>query len=347
MNISGVRSILAGINDIKVIGRSAVLDGVVSNVMGLARHGGEMRLLILQYDECFHEKAIEAEWQELNASSGKPENNRALLRNDRFLDARDPFPSVLKVFIGENEFVVYRTERRRLDAKDPESILTIAKFLDNGWQPSGIEDFSIDMLFLTTLKVSGDFDSISACSRDQELRFILGPHSEVHQVEKPITLIVGDNYKDKIVFHDKDTGEEHWVRINRVYLSDIWEEMNKIFTHPKLKEQLTAEEIARVRSDFENKFREVCPRGMYYPVIEYECEEDISLQFYSRAFLDAQPLNKGSSMGFLIRPDQPTGILGLKLKAIAIQEPVPANTGVIEAELFQYTRIISGGDIIL
>jgi len=96
MNISGVRSILAGINDIKVIGRSAVLDGVVSNVMGLARHGGEMRLLILQYDECFHEKAIEAEWQELNASSGKPENNRALLRNDRFLDARDPFPSVLK-----------------------------------------------------------------------------------------------------------------------------------------------------------------------------------------------------------------------------------------------------------
>lgn len=71
------------------------------------------------------------------------------------------------------------------------------------------------------------------------------------------------------------------------------------------------------------------------------------MQFYSRAFLDAQPLNKGSSMGFLIRPDQPTGILGLKLKAIAIQEPVPANTGVIEAELFQYTRIISGGDIIL
>ena len=84
---------------------------------------------------------------------------------------------------------------------------------------------------------------------------------------------------------------------------------------------------------------------MYFPVIEYECEESISLQFYSKAYLDAKPAHVGV-MGFMIRPDQPTGILGLKLKSTIIQEPVLAETLEIEAELFQYNHIINGEDIV-
>lgn len=110
---------------------------------------------------------------------------------------------------------------------------------------------------------------------------------------------------------------------------------------------MTAEEITRTRLDFEGKISRICPRGMYFPVVEYECEENISLQFFSKSYLDAKPSHSGVNMGFLVKPDQPAGILGLKLKAALIQEPVPPDTKTIEAELFQYIFTVTGKDVIL
>ena len=125
----------------------------------------------------------------------------------------------------------------------------------------------------------------------------------------------------------------------------MWEEMGKTFADPRLGDYMTSEEIAQAKLDFEKKFQKICPKGMYFPVIEYECDEDISLMFYSKSYLDAKPLHSNSGMAFILRPDQPTGISGLKLKAAVIQEPVPADTNIIEAELFQYTRTLPCGDI--
>jgi hypothetical protein len=86
---------------------------------------------------------------------------------------------------------------------------------------------------------------------------------------------------------------------------------------------------------------------MYYPVIEYECEEDISFQFYSKRWLDEEPIHNNSAMIFFMKSDEPTGKLGLKLKAAVIQEPMAANTVTIEAELFQYNQIFKPDDIVI
>ncbi len=87
---------------------------------------------------------------------------------------------------------------------------------------------------------------------------------------------------------------------------------------------------------------------MYYSVIEYESEQDISFEFHTKEFLDSKPVHHGNgSIGFIIRPDKPTGILGRKLKAAIIQEPVLGNTDIIEAELFQYYKTVTPKDIIL
>jgi len=347
MKIRYLHEILSRNEEIKVIGKSVKLDGVTCNVMGIVRHGMEMRLFILLYDESFQQRIEEREAVERFDAPGIPESNRMLMHLDRRIDANNPFQSVLKVFIGEREFRVNSTEFRRLSAQDWEHLLIIAKFLQNGWQPNELDDQNIDMLCLTSLILDGDDHSIPAFNENLKIRFVMRPRHVVHQVERPITLVVGGKYPDKLMFRDTTTGAEHWVQINRVYLSDVWEEMDKVFTNPKLQEHMTPEEINQARLDFEKKFSEVCPRGMYFPVIEYECEEDISLQFFSKAYLDAKPLHRGSSMGFIVRPDQPTGILGLQLKATVIQEPVPANTHTIEAELFQYIHMTTDDDILL
>mgnify|MGYP000888619269 CR=1 FL=1 len=347
MNIGYLREVLTHIEEIKVIGKNVDVDGVICNVMGIVRHGMEMTLLILQYDESFRQRIEESEEAGLFDTSELPENNRMMLRNDRKNDAINPFQSVSKVFIDQKEFEVYSSEHRRLSAQNWEHLLLIVKFLDNGWQPDGIDYQRIDMLFLTSLKLEGEYNMIPDISPGPELRFIMRPYNVVHLVEKPITLDIEGEYTDKLIFQDAETGTEHWVQINRVYLSDMWKEMDKVFTNPKLQEHMTAEEIAQARLDFEKRFSKVCPRGMYLPVIEYECEEDIFLQFYTKSFLDAKPSQESSSMAFLISPEQSVGIMGLKLKAAVIQEPVSADTKTIEAELFQYIHTTTDREIIL
>jgi len=44
------------------------------------------------------------------------------------------------------------------------------------------------------------------------------------------------------------------------------------FNDPRLKEQFTAEELEKSKRDFESRFAAICPRGMCFPVIEYECK---------------------------------------------------------------------------
>lgn len=345
MNIRYMHDILSRIEEIKVIGKNATVNGVICNVMGIVRHGMEMHLLILLYDENYASMAESEE--ELFDAPGRPETNRMIMRVDRKIDAINPFHSVSKVFIGEREFEVSSLAHGRLSKDDWEHVLLIAKFLDNGWQPNGIDYQNINMLFLASLKLEGDYTSIPPIKSDPDLRFVMREHCVSHQVEKPVTLVIGDKYPDKLIFHDAETGEEHWMQINRVYLSDMWEEMDKVLDDPKLKEQMSPEQITKARSDFENMFSSFCPRGMYLPVVEYECEEDITLQFYSKAYLDAKPSNNGGCFGFIVRPEKSRGILGYKLKASVLQEPVQANTNTIEAELFQYNRIITGDDILL
>ena len=345
MNLGFFREILSRNEKIKVIGKNAEVDGVICNVMGIVRDVEGMRLLILIYDEIYRQKVEESELAQLSEYPSRPETNRMMLSRDR-IDVNNPFKSVSKVFIGKREFKINGTHYRRLNVQDWEPLLIIAKFLNNGWQPNGIDYQNIDMLFLTSLKIEGKYDFIPDFNHNPELRFVNGPSHVVHQVEKPVTLVVGDN-PEKLVFQDAETGTEHWVQINRVYLTDIWDDMDKIFSNPRLLKQMTPEQINRARLDFEKKFSEVCPKGMYLPVIEYECEEDISLEFYTKSFLDAKPSNTSSSIGFIYRPDQPTGILGLKLKAAVIQEPVPKDTNIIEAELFQYIETTDSRDFIL
>lgn len=345
MNIRFFNEILTHIEEIKIIGKSTKVDDVICNVMGVVRHGMEIRLLILQYDHNFQQKIEESEATELIDTPSKLESNRSMMRSDRRIDAINPFQSVSKVFIGERKFEVDFSEHQRLSTQDWEKLMIIAKFLNHGWQPKEIDYQNIDMLFLTSLKLVGDYISIPNFDQNPELRFVVGPHHVVHQVEKPITLDIAGDYTDKIMFQDETTGAQYWVQINRVYLADMWEEIDNSFTNPKVIEQMTPEELNQTRTELEKKFMEICPRGMYYPVIEYECNEDISLQFYSKSYLDAKPLSRSSGIGFTVRPDQPTGSLGLKLKVDIIQEPVLPNTKSIEIELFQYTQITTRDDI--
>lgn len=345
MNIKYLQELLSRIDEIKIIGKTAEINGVVCNVAGVVRYGMQLRLIILEYNEQFRQQIEEREISEICEVRQAPETNRIRMKSrDKVFN---PFMSIKIVSIGDIEFEVSGSEGQRLNVQDGESILLLSELLRNGWNPDGIDYQNIDMLFLTSIELVGEFTKIPDFENNTLLHFVMRKDSVSYLVEKPVTLIVNGEYTEKLWFKNEENGEEHWAQINKVYLNDMWVEMEKSFSNPKLLEQMTEEQIANVKKDFEERFIEICPRGMCYPIVEYECEESISLEFYTKKFLESKIVHKNSGMGFIVGADKSTGTLGMKLRAAIIQEPVEVNTTCIEAELFQYYKTITPDDIIL
>ena len=347
MNIKYIKELLSRINEVRIINKKVDIEGVVCNIAGIVRYGQKLRLIILEYDEVYRQKVEEMELSEPCAFR-QQETNRSILKGRGRIEAAQPFRPVKSVFIDEMEFEINVTENRLLNVKDGESVLFLSELLRNGWNPEGVDYQSIDMLFITSIEFIGDFDKIPEFDDNVKLHFIMNKDMVTYLVEQPVTLTVNGEYPEKLWFNNKEDNKEHWAQINRVYLLDMWAEMEKSFSDARLLEHMTKEQIEEAKRNFEKSFVNVCPKGMYYPVIEYESEDDISLEFHTKKFLDSKPVHHGSgSIGFIISPDKPTGILGKKLKSAIIQEPVTENTEIIEAELFQYHRTITPEDVIL
>lgn len=345
MNIRYLQKLLSKIDEIKIIGKNTVVDGVVCNIAGVVRYGLQLRLIILEYDEHFQQQIEEREISELCDVIRTPETNRIRLKDRE--QATQPFRSIKSVFIGDIEFEVSGSENRRLSFQDGESILFLTELLRNDWNPEGVDYKNIDMIFLTSLELVGDYNKIPDFDNDPQLHFTMRKDTTSYLVEQPVILTVNKEYPEKLWFKHKETGEEHWAQINKVYLLDMWADMERTFSDPILLKRMTKEQIVKAKKDFEESFLEICPKGMYYPIVEYECEECISLQFYTKKYLESKPVHNNRGIGFIVRPDKSTGILGMTLKAAIIQEPVTKNTVNIEAELFQYHKTKTPDDIIL
>lgn len=347
MNIKFLQKLLSKMDEIKIIGKNAEINGVVCNVAAIVRYGIQLRLIILEYDEHFQEQTEEMEISELCEAAPAPETNRIMMKGRDRIKAAQPFGAIKRIYIGNNEFEVSGWENRRLNFQDGESIIFLSELLRKGWNPEGIDYQNIDMLFLTSIEFIGDFIEIPEFENNPHLYFAMGKDTVTYLAEKPVILTVNGEYPERLRFKNKKTGEEYWAQINRVYLMDMWADMEKTFSDPKILEHMTKEQIYEAKKSFKEHFIKICPRGMYYPIVEYECEDYISLEFHTKKHLESKPVHTNGSIGFIVNTDKATGILGMKLRAAIIQEPVAADTDIIEAELFKYHKTTIPDDIIM
>lgn len=364
MNIRYLKELLDETEEMMVIGKTAEMDGVICHVMGIVREGTTMRLLVLQYDEDFCRRLQEAEaaadqqdFLQYMDENGEDclsclpevsETNRMRLLCSNSIEAANPFQGVRKISLGESEFEVNSWSSHQLSSHEWKSILLIYEFLHRGWQPDGIDLQSIESLFLVSMELDGEYSAIPLFGENPTLQFIIGPENKSFPVEQPITLIVGNHSLNKIKFQNGVTGQEHWAHINRVYLMDVWAEMEKDLAKQESHVPLNPKRLTSMKAALEKSLLKTCPKGMCYPVIEYECEEYLTLQFFTKAYLDAVPEDDGSnSVNISIHPDLPAGKSGSKLKAAMIEEPFPKDTVRIDAELLLYIQDFTSRDVVM
>lgn len=154
-----------------------------------------------------------------------------------------------------------------------------------------------------------------------------------HLAKKTVTLTVNQPTSFEFICH---TGEKVQCHINSVSLSDPWAEAEQKFQDPRYLEHFSPEQVEALRANFFADLAENCPKGMCYLAVEYECEKDLSLEFYSKAYLKAPVHHTSSSLFFVARPDKRVGTHGMPLKAYILNEPMVRDVEKIPAELLVY-----------
>lgn len=336
MNIGLLKSFFTPKTERFVLEKAFEVNGVLCHVIGAERIDGQWSLFALHHDERINTERM--------PESGVFTNREVMRRSGKHEDY-NPLSHAGSVVVDGCSFEVCGQSSHRLGAHEWKGTIALYEFLKAGWVAIGIEDIDFEEMFLTHIKLRGDGDCNIKPNQKSKLRFVMRSHTVAYLVEQPVTLTIGEDDQDKIWFSDAKTGERLWFQINRVYLMDIHEEMLKNFDDPRMLEHLSPEQISDAKKDIENRILEICPKGMFFPVVEYECEDDVFLQFCGKAYLDDVPKNNGSSIGIIMGPDKPIGKQGMKLKSGLIHVPVSADTVQFEAELFHYSRMIKADDI--
>lgn len=341
MTLQYLQDLIHSIDELRTISGTFTLHGTLCRALGLIRQRETVSLVFLQYNAAYNELLETAQIFELNDGMQACATNRDMLRKEQYAaHFPDAFEGSHTLFIGDASYTINITETGALRMQDWESLVLIAAFLCDGWQPESFLQLSYENLFFSRLELTGSYSTLAEISNNAPLRVAVRPANTVHPVEKTVSLSVGGRYSARRTFRDKKGKAEHWYYIERVSLFDPWKECERMFQDPRITKNHSFEELAKRQADIESLLILECPKGMCYPIVEYESEADIFLQFYLQDFLKCIPENPASSQAlmFRIRPDQPVGKNGLPLKACIVQTPVAPTTKRLALEPFSFSQ---------
>jgi len=169
----------------------------------------------------------------------------------------------------------------------------------------------------------------------------------INQLIDPIKLEFGEMEKDnKFYFYDDIAKKNRIFYINEIKHHDIWEEVNNKFKDEWAK-ALPKEQLENMKENFINSLDRVCPKGMDLALLQYETEDNIQLDFYSKEYLDKKLVynDSASAMGVLFGPDEEFGKNGFKNRICMIKPVEKDFNGSLEIELLSWYKEI-GEEII-
>lgn len=232
----------------------------------------------------------------------------------------------------------------------PAPLMALAHFLELGPDFGPLEELPLDRLALTKyhFREGTSFPEVDA-DAPLTLRLKTSERSHEEAVEPPLRfrLHLGDYPLDTPhTLPDPEGGEPVEFYIDRLILHDLLAETEAQFRNEAVqrawREQgLDQSEIQRRRRETLELMARFCPPGQRLPLIEYENPQNVQLNFYTTAHLDAAP-ERSSGGAFLMfgsGDGQPTRH-GHPLRTCQLP-PVPEDfAGPIEVELFSWHRPI-------
>lgn len=317
---------LAGMKQTLPLGQTARQGELLCHLAGLTlSQEGTLELLGLEYDPDYLERQEEQSWKD-----PAPTRRQTLLRQENlpFRRLTEGFPETIS--LGG---LSLKPSQSQSDYGAEGQAPLFCRLLDQGWNPGPLSKTPLDRLMVSRWTLGENWEEIPEIDPQAPVEFTMQKKIERRPVELPLTLEVGRG-TEKIPFTDQTTGQTLWMQILQTRLEDMWAQMEQVFAHHRRQGRIPAEQIDRMQAQFERDFARECPRGMLYPAVEYQCEDDSQLDFYLASYLDEPQDFSGHSFGFLTKPEQSRTPEGRKIQTAILQSPVAPDTRTIQAELF-------------
>lgn len=327
----------AEFDEIRVIGKDIEKEGRAYHILGLLRKDRKVMLSVLELGEPLAQTEPYSEKTHREQMKNNSERNHSFFMRIRSFQC------------GETQYEVSSVNSGSCEQGDfGEAYLLFMRMLQAGWRVPEESPFykaPWEKLVITNIELRDEMEQLPEWNGDVWVSFDTMPEEGI--LELPIILETG---KTNEVSFALQNGRSATCYINRVHMLDVWADEQSKFENPKYRERMlqhmTETEFSQMKEQVFEALPDICPKGMCFPVIEYECTENVGLQFYEKEYLDTSEKPKkgrATSIIMLAKPETETGSHGLKMRACVLQSPMEKTTETIETELFSYREVIQKG----
>ncbi len=342
MNTQDLRGLFPGVNESKIINMT-YSDGEHDTVLGMLElsqkpHMQEVPEISQKEEETFHLWAVTAISEEESERRQRvykaPKTNREELKQNMETSER---VWIGKITIDGCSFAVGSASESCLGEQwNVEDQLHFLYMLEQGLRLGALEEVPFERLLITHYELTAEEPDVAKRIFEHmdspEITVQLSVRHITIPLQKRLRLKTGEYARPKVVHL---TGEaECTVYIHGISFFDAWEDAQTRFEDPRYRDNFTEEQIAQFKQEWMDMLPGICPQGCVLPLVEYECERDYQMQFYSSEYLRRAPKHESAASFFMMHSDKENGPLGYRARVCQL-EAVPAGfAGELPVELF-------------
>lgn len=262
-------------------------------------------------------------------------SNRAEMISNIISKTTSPNIHISEIMIQNQKMTFNRSSARPIFHMNHEGYMQMQHFVEKGIDTTNWNEVDLANIVISAYEQeeSEEFPTIDL-SKKLDISLKIDRDSRQVLINQPITLKFGEMAKDnKFYFYDSIEKKERIYYIDKIEHYDIWEEANRHFESEQM-QAFSKEQIKQMKEQYLASMDEICPQGMNLAILEYETEDDMQLNFYSKEYLDKKPAHKNSSSMMFFKSDKELGSNGFKSRICMIKPVDKDFNGSIDVELF-------------
>ena len=335
MNAENLRKLFPDIKEHKILNMSYSEKGHYAVLAMLAKKDDTLCLWEIS-------AMSEQEYEHRNRKYRSPKTNRAELKQNLEEASRIWIENIT---IDGYCFEVSSASGACLSDKwNMEEQLIFLYMMGQGVKLGELEQVSLDRLLinhyeLTEKEGQGAAEGVFPNIENADIVLTLSSQHISIPVQKRLRLKTGEYTKPKVI---RLTGEaESSVYIHGISFYDVWNDAETRFQDRRYKERFTEKQLEQMKQKYVDTLPQICPKGYVLPLIEYECDKDYQMQFYTTEYLNRVPQHYSSASFFMMHPDKQTGSMGYRSRICQLEAVEKGFDGEIAVELFLCYKIVA------
>lgn len=247
----------------------------------------------------------------------------------------------IKELLIQNQKVIFQSSSATaIEYMDNDKIFMLQHFIEKGMITKDWDNININNIIISTYEqleeesfpeVNGDEKIIITLKIDETFKNVL--------VQHPFTVTLRKcNENTKIYYFDEDSKEENFFYLNGIEKYDLWKDTLKNIEIAM--KNIDESEREEVKNDCISSVEKQCPKDKELITISYENEDDIQLCFFTKEYLEKEPVYNEGSSSMILSCGGERGINGYGKRIESLKQIEKDFAGELELEIELFSKYI-------